>query len=104
VTKPDAAQVKVATEVLRTEATEWERQSAAIGALEAKVAGMELGTVEAGLFFMIVSPYNEIVSKVSARCGEGKAAMTEIADTLRDVATAYEEEDQNSAHTLRNLY
>jgi hypothetical protein len=50
VTRPDAAQVKVATDALRTEANEWERQSAAIGALETRVAGMELGTIEAGLF------------------------------------------------------
>jgi uncharacterized protein YukE len=53
---------------------------------------------------MIVSPYNEVVSQVTARCREGKAAMTEIADTLRQVATTYEEEDRNSAHRLRNLY
>ena len=65
---------------------------------------MELGRIEAGLFFLIVSPYNEVVRQVEARCREGKAAMTDIAATLRQVATTYEDEDRDSAHRLRNLY
>ena len=101
---PSREQVTVATNVLRTEAGEWDRQSAAMSAIASKVAGMELGRVEAGLFQLIVSPYNEIVEHVRQRCREGEAAMTEVATTLRKVADTYDEEDRNNAHKLAKLY
>ncbi|MBQ0990704.1 hypothetical protein KBX08_11445 [Micromonospora sp. H61] len=101
---PSRQQVTVATDALRTEAAEWDRQSAAMSAVVPKVAGMELGRVEAGLFQLIVSPYNEIVQHVSQRCQEGQAAMTEVATTLRKVADTYDEEDRSNDHKLRNLY
>lgn len=103
-TFPTPQEVAVATEVLRTEATEWDDQSAAVGAIAAKVGGMELGRVEAGLFQLVVSPYNEVVHAVQARCLEGQTAMTEMAATLRAVAETYEQEDDNNAHRIHNLY
>jgi len=101
---PSREQVTVATNVLRTEAGEWDRQSAAMSAIASKVAGMELGRVEAGLFQLIVSPYNQLVEHVEQRCREGEAAMTEIATTLRKVADTYDEEDRNNAHRFMKLY
>jgi hypothetical protein len=101
---PDRQQVTVATNALRTEAGEWDRQSAAMGETLSKVVGMELGRVEAGLFQLIVAPYNEVVHHVSERCREGQAAMTEVAATLRTVADRYDEEDRNNEHKIRNLY
>lgn len=103
-THPTPQEVKVATSALRTEATEWDGQSAAIGGIAAKVGGMELGRVEAGLFQLVVSPYNEVVQAVQARCQEGQVAMPEIATTLRAVADTYDREDDNNAHRIRNLY
>ncbi|TDC43821.1 hypothetical protein [Micromonospora sp. KC213] len=101
---PSHGQVTVATDVLRREAGEWDLQGAAIGEIMAKTSGMELGRAEAGLFQIIVSPYNEVVNAVTDRCREGQAAMAEVAQTLRVVAGTYEEEDLNNAHTLRDLY
>ncbi|MEU6206087.1 type VII secretion target [Micromonospora musae] len=101
---PSRGQVTVATNALRTEAGEWDQQSAAISAIASKVAGMQLGRVEAGLFQLIVSPYNDVVQHVTQRCREGQAAMTEVASTLRKVADIYDEEDRNNAHELRKLY
>jgi hypothetical protein len=103
-TQPSRHQVEVATNALRAEAMEWDEQSSGIGAVEARVTGMELGRIEAGLFQLVVSPYNEVVNQVRGRCGEGKAAMADIAQTLREVADTYDAEDRRSEHRLRNLY
>jgi hypothetical protein len=103
-TQPASQHVRVATDALRTEAGEWERQSSAIGAIEATVSGMELGRVEAGLFQLVVSPYSDVVNQVRARCGEARTAMTEIAATLRSVADTYDAEDRNSEHRIHNVY
>ncbi|BCJ61568.1 type VII secretion target [Micromonospora endophytica] len=101
---PSRDQVTVATDVLRREAGEWDRQAVAVGGVMAKSSGLELGRVEAGLFQIIVSPYNAVVQAVADRCREGQAAMVEVAQTLREVAETYEAEDLNNAHKLRNLY
>jgi hypothetical protein len=102
--QPTTQEVAVATGALRTEAGEWSEQSTAIGAIAAKAGEMELGRVEAGLFQLVVSPYNEVVKQVQARCQEGQAAMSEIAGTLRSVADTYDGEDSNNAHRIHNLY
>jgi hypothetical protein len=103
-TQPSGQQVAVATGVLRTEAGQWDAQSATMSGLSAKVAAMELGRVEAGLFQVMVSSYNEIVSVVQARCQEAGAAMTEVGATLRTVADTYDAEDLNSAHRIGKIY
>lgn len=101
---PSHEQVTVATSALRTEAGEWDTQSATTGALSAKVAGMEFGRLEAGLFQMMVGPYNDVIHHVAARCTEGQTAMTEIANTLRNVADTYDAEDEASLHRIKNVY
>ena len=101
---PDPGEVSVATEALRTEANQWQTQSGELTALGVKVEAMEFGRVEAGLFQILVHPYNEVVQAVAARCREGGTAMTEIAGTLRSVAGTYEAEDQAGAHRIKNVY
>jgi len=101
---PSAEQVAVATNALRSEAGEWDTQSTAMGALSTKVAGMEFGRLEAGLFQMMVGPYNDVIHAVAARGKEGATAMTEIADTLRSVADTYDAEDKAAMHRIKNVY
>ncbi|GGL11845.1 hypothetical protein [Mangrovihabitans endophyticus] len=101
---PSPHQVTVATDALRTEATEWTTQSTALDDLATHVAGMEFGRLEAGLFQLMVGPYNDVIHAVSARCREGGTAMNDIAATLRHVADTYEAEDHANAHRLRNIY
>jgi hypothetical protein len=101
---PSGEQVSVATNALRSEANEWQTQSALLGRESAKIAEMEFGRLEAGLFQMLVGPYNDVVHTLAARCQEGSAAMTEIATTLRSVADTYDAEDKAAEHRLRNLY
>jgi hypothetical protein len=101
---PSAEQVAVATNALRTEAGEWDTQSGAMAALGTKVAGMEFGRLEAGLFQLMVGPYNDVIQAVAARCEEGATAMTEIAATLRSVADTYDAEDKAVLHRIKNVY
>jgi hypothetical protein len=101
---PTAAEVAVATGALRSEAGEWAGQSTRMAAVGKKVAAMEFGRLEAGLFQMMVSPYNELIAVVAARCAEGATAMTEVGATLRSVADTYDAEDQAAEHRIRNIY
>src|SRR5690349_11579844 len=101
---PSREQVSVATNALRNEASEWDTQSALLGTQSVKAADMEFGRLEAGLFQLMVGPYNDVIHAVAARCREGAAAMTEMADTLRGVADAYDAEDKASEHRIRNVY
>ncbi|WP_250000234.1 hypothetical protein [Actinoplanes sp. M2I2] len=101
---PSGEQVTVATTALRNEAGEWESQSGGLGNLSSKVAEMEFGRLEAGLFQLMVGPYNDVIQAVSARSREGAAAMAEIAKTLRSVADTYDAEDKASEHRIRNVY
>ncbi|MEU4564888.1 type VII secretion target [Actinoplanes sp. NPDC023936] len=101
---PSSEEVSVATDALRAEATVWEAQGGKLNVLSVQVETMEFGRVEAGLFQIMVSPYNEVVRAVTSRCAEGAAAMTEMASTLRQVADVYEAEDQANAHRIRNVY
>lgn len=101
---PDRQQITVATDALRSESTEWDSQSGALGTIVRQVSGLGLGRVEAGLFQMIVSAYNDVVNHVTERCREGQAATMQIALTLRAVADTYDQEDRNSEHRLRNIY
>lgn len=103
-TLPTPEEVSVATNALRTEAGEWDEQAGRLSTLSGNAAGMEFGRLEAGLFQMIVTPYNDIISAVSARCAEGAAAMKEIAVTLRNAADTYEAEDQAGAHRISGIY
>ncbi|MEJ3742795.1 type VII secretion target [Actinomycetes bacterium KLBMP 9797] len=103
-TQPTPREVSVATDALRTEAAQWDDQSLAIAAVATKVGGLALNRIEAGLFQLLVGPYNELVTAVRSRCQEGQAAMTEIATTLRSAADTYQREDENNAHRIHHLY
>ncbi len=103
-TQPSAEEVKVATDALRSEAGEWAAQGGKLTALGTKVADMEFGRLEAGLFQLMVGPYNDVIHAVVARAGEGGAAMVEIGGTLRSVADTYDAEDKASEHRIRNVY
>jgi hypothetical protein len=101
---PTPDEVSVATSVLRSEARQWEEQAGRLSALSTKASGMEFGRLEAGLFQVMVGPYNDVIRAVSGRCAEGTTAMTDIAATLRKAADTYESEDRTGAHQIKNIY
>jgi hypothetical protein len=104
VSLPTPEEVRVATAALRSEANLWDEQAGRVSALAADAAGMEFGRLEAGLFQMMVGPYNDVIRVVSQRCNQGSTAMTDIAATLRRVADTYEAEDAAGAHRITNIY
>jgi len=101
---PTPEEVTVATAVLRREAGVWDDQSSRLSAVSGDVGAMEFGRLEAGLFQLMVGPYNEVVDAVAARTREGATAMTEIGRTLRSVADTYDAEDEDGAHRIRHIY
>ena len=101
---PSSAEVTVATGILRKEASVWDDQSAKLSALSTKVASMEFGRLEAGLFQLMVGPYNEVINAVAARTREGANTMTGIGATLISVADTYDAEDKANEHRIRNIY
>ncbi|MBW6438210.1 hypothetical protein KZ829_31225 [Actinoplanes hulinensis] len=101
---PSSEDVSLATEALRSEASVWAAQGGRLAELGAQVEAMEFGRVEAGLFQIMVSPYNEVVRAMAARCMEGRDAMTDMAGTLRRAADVYESEDRAGAHRIKDVY
>lgn len=101
---PTKEQLTVATNALRTDASVWDAQSTAIGDVVPKVQDLRLSRIEAGVFQVMVRPYDDVAEELTNRCGEGKARMIEIADTLHTVADTYDAEEAKNMHALRNLY
>ncbi|OJF11137.1 hypothetical protein BG844_28545 [Couchioplanes caeruleus subsp. caeruleus] len=60
--------------------------------------------MEAGLFQLMVGPYNDVIRAVTARAREGAAAMTSIGQTLISVADTYDAEDKANEHRIRDVY
>lgn len=101
---PDPAEVRVATQALREEAEMWDEQVDVLEIVSVKVHDMELGGLEAGIFFQVVDAYNGVVHQVADRTREGVQAMRGISATLRQVALTYDNEDAAGEHSLRELY
>jgi uncharacterized protein YukE len=101
---PTAAEVKVATDALRTEAGVWDTQADEMHAISLKVAGLHMSRLEAGMFQVVVSAYDGMVEQVALRCQEGHDRMRDIGTTLRQVADTYQSEDESGAHRIKNLY
>ncbi|MEH1029759.1 type VII secretion target [Micromonospora profundi] len=101
---PSKKDVEVATDTLRTEAGMWLRHSDTMAAITSRAEGLRMTALEAGLFQLLVKPYDEAADQITSRCREGRQRMTEIATTLRKVADTYDAEDASNAHELNNLY
>ena len=101
---PSKDHVRVATDALRAEASIWDQQSSALGKIVGQANGLRLERVEAGIFQIIFDTYSSVVDQVTARCGEGQQRMSDVANTLHQVADTYDEEDAANLHLLKNLY
>jgi hypothetical protein len=84
----------------------WEQEAAAAQSASARVSAMSLGRVEAGVFQIIVGPYDEVVAQVSARLEEGSRNMRGIASALELSARELDQAEQASVtdvHRVRAL-
>lgn len=101
---PSKAQIKVATDALRTEAGIWDQQSSELDKIASQADGLRLERVEAGIFQVIFDAYASVIDQVTARSGEGRQRMADVAGTLHQIADTYDEEDTANLHLLKNLY
>lgn len=96
-------QFEYATAELRSEARIWDDASAQLGTITSMVEGLELTRVEAGIFQLIVEPYNAVVAQVSDRCSEGAQAMTDIADTLVRISNNMDVTEATNEQLFSNI-
>src|SRR3954451_3782919 len=95
--------VAVATGAIRHEAATWDEQSTRLQALQAKVEGLALHGVEAGIFGAMVVADGRMVTVVSGRTGAGAQRTAEVAAALRHVADVYDAEEQGNVHRITGL-
>jgi hypothetical protein len=84
-----SAELKVVIDSLRQVAKIWDREATAIGSITPQVDALSLGRIQAGVFQLIVSPYDAVVQAVAQRCSEGQTEMRDIASALNSNATDY---------------
>ncbi|MFF1914598.1 hypothetical protein ACFVYE_23885 [Streptomyces sp. NPDC058239] len=98
------ADLKHITDALRTEAGMWDNQSASMGEVAHAADGMRLTRLEAGLFQLVVSNYNEAIDQISSRCLEGQSRMSEVADALIKNANAYDNHEADTTKSVEDAY
>ena len=81
----------------------WNQQAAALQSASARVSDMSLSRVEAGVFQIIIGPYDAVVAQVSARCAEGSHIMRDIASALELSAYKYEQAEETTVATVRRV-
>lgn len=101
---PTTQEITAATTALRNEAGVWDTESTELGKISPAVEALRLPRVEAGLFQVVFSAYEEVVNQVIARAGEGTTATQDVADTLRSVADTYDREEAANVHKMKNIY
>ncbi|WP_062983158.1 type VII secretion target [Nocardia anaemiae] len=101
---PTAAQISVALDALRKQATGWAERSTELGKLASDVTDYYYNPGEGGIFWGFIDEYNAIIDKLEVRLKEGELAMKDIARTLNTAADVYEQEDLAREHEIRNLY
>lgn len=101
---PSEAQIKVATGALRAEAGVWDQQADTAGRIATQAGALALNRLEAGIFQIVIDAYRSVIEHVAARSREGQQRMAEIAQTLRQVAQTYDEEEAENLHHLKSLY
>jgi hypothetical protein len=84
-----SSELRVVPDSLRRVARIWDQQATVIGSITPQVDAMSFGRLEAGVFQLIVSPYDAVVQSVAQRCAEGKTEMEKIASALLANAKNY---------------
>lgn len=83
-------ELQVTTNSLRSVAKIWDQESAEIGKISGIASGIHLNHITAGVFQLIVSPYESLLNAITDRSNEGKTEMGKIASELNNSADTYE--------------
>jgi hypothetical protein len=100
---PDNGGYSVVPSSLRKAAGIWDSQGTAIGSVILKAQGLSLGRIEAGVFQLIVGPYDEVVTQVAGRCSEGQKSMDGMAARLNTAAQNYQDAEQGSTNAANSV-
>lgn len=96
--------LRTVTDALRAESRMWDRQSETLGKIHHAVEGMRINRVEAGIFQIFFSAYEDAVDQISARCSEGQRRMDEIASALVKNANAYDNNEEDVKKSVEGSY
>lgn len=96
--------VKTVTDALRAEARMWDEQSEALGRLSHAVEGARISRVEAGIFQIVFSAYEQAIDQIAERRNEGKERTHEIASALIRNAKAYDTNEEETTEHVENAY
>ncbi|MDT3398185.1 hypothetical protein RKE29_16305 [Streptomyces sp. B1866] len=96
--------LKVITDAIRTDARMWDQQSVTLGEIHTAVEGFRINRLEAGLFQVFHSAYMSAVDQISARVGEGRDRMREVADALVKNAKAYDDHEVETKKSVEGAY
>lgn len=87
---------EVATQSLRRTASIWDQAAETMSTIPAKTEEVRLNRLNAGVFQLIVSPYEAVVDTVAERSREGATQLHAIARELRSSADTYEKTENGN--------
>jgi hypothetical protein len=94
---------QVTSNSLRNVAQTWDGQATAIGTIPGKTEGIHLNRLNAGIFQLIVSPYEAVLNAVTDRASEGKSEMGNIATSLRTSADTYDKTENGNVSIIQQV-
>jgi hypothetical protein len=97
----NSAGFQVSAQSLRSVARIWDQQAEAIAAIPGKTEGVRLNRLNAGIFQLIVSPYEAVLNAVADRSRQGDTQMRDIASELRASADTYDKTENSNAGIVR---
>ncbi|MCO1578603.1 hypothetical protein M8C13_22880 [Crossiella sp. SN42] len=101
---PTADHIRAATAALRNEAGVWDAQAGELGKIASMAEAMRLNRIQAGVFQLVFDTYTDVIDQVVGRSTEGVERIGEVANTLRQVANTYEQEEAANLHKIKGLY
>lgn len=99
-----SADIRAVTDALRTDARMWDKQSAEMGRIHSEVESLRMTRIEAGVFQVVLSAYDEAINQISDRCTEGRDRMEEIASALIKNANAYDNREVDTTQSIEGTY
>jgi len=94
----------VGVQALRDDANIWDQQGAQMQQIVDKVNGLRMDRLQAGIFQVYVSSYQDAVTQVIGRAGEGQTAMHAVSTTLTSVADTYQQDETANTHKFTDLH
>jgi len=99
-----AKTVQLETTAIHREADLWDRQAPIMATISTEAHFLKLNDDEAGFYADDFAPwYNDIARLVADRCAEAEDRMNEIRDRLRQIAAAYEANDESHRQNFLRL-